>query len=400
MEIKREKGESYISFAQRVTNAVEDGLIGYEEWSTALLGAVRYSAENLRRCYLFTKQLIQNAENDDIEQISDVDKLAEIRAAQDNLIKERKRLQTINLQTQESYRNMARSELMLEQIGDAIKSLEPIRVKRFNYTIPAERTGLLIVADQHYDSNFEVNGLWGETVNIYNKDVFADRMWSLLAKMDADRFDYDVLKVVSLGDALEGLIRMSSLQKLRQPVVKSAIEFAEFMSQWLVEASNRLGVPIEFSIVPGNHSTLRILTQKPEFPEENLEYIIHKFIQLRLKDEQNIKVEPYNDVYFTTIHNENMVFSHGESKDLVELMGHLENLYDVTIDRCYGAHYHSSSTRDVGAGNVGSKQVIRVPSICGVDPYAVKCRKNNRAGAYFAVFDDDGECFNKIYFLN
>ena len=54
----------------------------------------------------------------------------------------------------------------------------------------------------------------------------------------------------------------------------------------------------------------------------------------------------------------------------------------------------------MGAGNVGSKQVIRVPSICGVDPYAVKCRKNNRAGAYFAVFDDDGECFNKIYFLN
>lgn len=42
MGIKRETGESYISFAQRVTNAVEDGLIGYEEWSTALLGGVRY----------------------------------------------------------------------------------------------------------------------------------------------------------------------------------------------------------------------------------------------------------------------------------------------------------------------------------------------------------------------
>ena len=61
MEIKRETGESYISFAQRVTNAVEDGLIGYDEWSTSLLGAVRYSSENLRRCYLFMNQLLQNA---------------------------------------------------------------------------------------------------------------------------------------------------------------------------------------------------------------------------------------------------------------------------------------------------------------------------------------------------
>lgn len=398
--MQRNKDESYLSFAQRATRAVEDGQITYDQWSEALLGAVRYGPENLRRCFQMVKQVLQNAENDEIESTDDKDKLAELLAAQDELIKERKRLQTVNLQTQENYRNLARSELLIEQIGEAIKELEPIEVREFSHTVPTERTGLLIVADQHYDSNFEVNGLYGEVVNVYNKDIFMARMWGLLAKMDADKFDYDMLKVVSLGDALEGLIRMSSLQKLRQPVVKSAIEFAEFMSKWLVEASNRLGVPVEFSIVPGNHSTLRILTQKPEFPEENLEYIIHKFIELRLKDEQNIKVEPYNDVYFTTIYNENMVFSHGESKDLVELMNHLENLYDVTIDRCYGAHFHSSSTKDVGAGNVGAKQVIRVPSICGVDPYAVKCRKNNRAGAYFAVFDRDGECFNKIYFLN
>ena len=398
--MQRNKDETYLSFAQRATRAVEDGQITYDQWSEALLGAVRYGPENLRRCHAFIRQVLQNAENDEIEATDDKDKLAEIRAAQDELIKERKRLQTVNLQTQENYRNIARTELMIEQISEAIKGLEPVVVRRFEHTVPTERTGLLIVADQHYDSNFTVNGIYGEVVNVYNKDIFMARMWSLLAKMDADRFDYDVLKVVSLGDALEGLIRMSSLQKLRQPVVKSAIEFAEFMSQWLVEASNRLGVPIDFSIVPGNHSILRILTQKPEFPEENLEYIIHRFIELRLKDEQNVKVEPYNDVYFTTIYNENMVFSHGESKDLAELMTHLENLYDITIDRCYGAHFHSGGTKDIGVGNVGSKQVVRVPSICGVDPYAVKCRKNNRAGAYFAVFDRDGECFNKTYFLN
>lgn len=387
---------------RQATELLDSKLIDLQEWAARCLGEEyrnMWADEYIRRCSVFVRHLIRIDDgaqlDDDNEEI-----LQQIKDARLELEKERKKLQTTNLQVQENYRNLARSELMIEQIGDAIKSLDPVEAKRFEYTTPYERTGLLVVADQHYDSNFKVDGLWGETVNVYNKEIFANRMWSLLAKMDADRFDYDMLQVVSCGDALEGLIRMSSLQKLRQPVVKSAIEFAEFMCQWLIEASERLAVPIKFAIVPGNHSTLRILTQKPEFPEENLEYIIHKFIELRLKDEENIKVEPYNDVYFTTIYNENMVFTHGESKDVVELMRHLENLYDVTIDRCYAAHYHSSSTKDVGVGNVGSKQTIRVPSICGADPYAVKCHKNNRAGAYFAVFDEDGECFNKIYYLS
>ena len=79
---------------------------------------------------------------------------------------------------------------------------------------------------------------------------------------------------------------------------------------------------------------------------------------------------------------------------------YFEDLYNVTIDACYGAHFHSEASKAVGVGNVGSKRVIRVPSICGTDPYARSIQKNNRAGAYFACFDEDGECFNKIYYLN
>jgi hypothetical protein len=387
---------------RQATELLDSKLIDLQEWTARCLGEDYrgvWSEEYLRRCAVFVRNMLNGADDCESDE-KDANILSQLREAKIELEKERKKLQTTGLQIQENYRNLARSELMIEQIGDAIRGLDQIVIKQFEHTNPQQRTALLVVADQHYDSNFKVDGLWGETVNLYNKDVFANRMWSLLAKMDADKFDYDVLKVVSCGDALEGLIRMSSLQKLRQPVVKSTIEFAEFMSQWLVEASNRLGIPVEFAIVPGNHSTLRILTQKPEFPEENLEYIIHKFIEIRLENEENVTVEPYNDVYFTTIYNENMVFTHGENKDISDVIRHLENMYDVTIDRCYAAHYHSSSTKDIGVGNVGAKQIIRVPSICGTDPYAVKCCKNNRAGAYFAVFDEDGECFNKIYYLS
>lgn len=389
---------NYLSKAKIATQNLEDGIIDYQDWAVEVLGDEyrdMYSSEYIRRAAKVFGIFLKNAD----EQY-DGEQLQDILDAKEELIKERKKLQAVNSQAQEYYRSVGRSELLREQIKDGISELEPVEVKQIIHVNPTEKIGLLVIADAHYDSNFTVKGLFGETANVYNKDIFKRRMWNLLAKMDADDLDIDKLKIVFAGDSLEGLIRMSSLTKLRQPVVKSTIEFAEFISQWIVAVHDRLGVPIDIAMIPGNHTICRYLSQKPEFEEENLEYIIHAFVDLRLKDCEDIKVEPYDDVYFTTVFHENLIFAHGETKDLEALMQYFENLYDVTIDACYGAHLHSESSKSVGVGNVGSKRVIRVPSMGGLDPHAKKIQKNNRAGAYFACFDEDGECFNKIYYLN
>ena len=392
---------NYLNKVKIATQNLEDKVIGYQDWAEIVLGQDYrdvYSSEYIRRSAKVFSIFLKNAEK--ANEAESNDELQDILEAKEQLIKERKKLQAVNVQAQEYYRTAGRNELLVEQIKEAIANLEPVKVKNIIHVNPSEKVGVLVIADAHYDSNYTMQGLFGETVNVYNKDVFKTRMWNLLAKIDADDIDIDKLKVVFCGDDLEGLIRASSLVKLRQPVVKSAIEFAEFISQWLVAVKDRLGVPIDVAIVPGNHTICRYLSQKPEFPEENLEYIIHAFVDLRLKDCDDIKVEPYDDVYFTTVFNENLIFAHGETKDLESLMRYFEDLYNVTIDACYGAHYHSESSKAVGVGNVGSKRVIRVPSICGTDPYARTIQKNNRAGAYFACFDEDGECFNKIYYLN
>lgn len=392
--------KNYLSLVKSASNSLESGKIDYSEWAKAVIGEELYSQENLRRCYMFFSKFLDHLEDEEMESINDVDKYNEIMDAKEELIKERKKLQTVNVQAQEYYRERARSELLVEQIQDAVKALKPFEVKEIIHTKPIEKVAVLTIADAHYDSNFEINGLFGEKVNVYNKETFKTRMWNLLGKIEADDFDFDKIKVVSMGDCLEGLIRASSLKKLRQPVVESVVEFAEFMSTWLVALQNRLEVPVEFALVPGNHSICRFLSQKPEFQDENLEYIIHAFIKLRLEDCKDIKIEPYNDVYFTTVFNENLVFSHGETKDLESIMNYLENLYDITIDACYGAHFHSESSKSVGVGNIGSRRVVRVPSIVGTDTYARQILKHNRAGAYFAIFDEDGEDLSKIYYLN
>lgn len=398
--ITRQTNESFISLCLRATHALKQKEISYQEWINIVAGSVMYSDETLRRISNVFDKFLNMLVDEELSTIQNQELKDFVLQQQQQLVLEKKKIQTENVQLQEQYRNLARTELLYEQITNAIAELEPIQVKQFQYTKPVERTGLLCLADQHFDSNFEIKGVFGEVVNSYNKDIFYARMWNLLAKMDADRFDYDKLVIVCMGDCVEGLIRMTSLQKLRQPVVKSVVQFAEFMSQWLKETSDRLGIPIDFAMVGGNHGVSRFLTQKPEFKEENLEYIIHAFIKLRLENEPNINIIDYDDVYFTAIHNTNILFAHGENSDLESLMTYCENLYQITIDRCYGAHFHNESVKSIGVADVGSRMVIRVPSICGTDTYAKSIRKHNRAGCYFAVFSDDGEEFNKIYYLN
>jgi len=343
---------------------------------------------------------MEKLNTEEIKQLNGGKRVEEIRKAQDELIKERKRLQTVNLEAQEYYRFVGRNELFNEQILEAIKELKPIEIKNFKHTSPVEKVGLLVVSDQHYDSTFELKGHFGEGLNKYDKEVYKNRMWNLLAQMEADNFDYDKLLVVSCGDALEGMLRMTSLQKLRTPVVKATIEFAAFMSQWLEVASERLAVPIDFEIIGGNHDIIRSLVSKPEFPDENLAVIIHEFIRLRLINSKNVKVEPYADVFFTTLFGSNLLFAHGECGNLEDLANYYEELYKIDIDAIYAGHLHRNESKAIGVGNLGDREVIRVGSICGLDPYGKSIHKNGRASVHFDVFSDNGKELSKKYFLN
>lgn len=399
--MERQETQSYLAFVEEATKALQNDEISYTEWCKAIVGEKIYSDETLRRCAVLFGEFLEQLDKDEIKTLNDENRVNRLTELKEEIIKEKKKLSDVNREAQEYYRSRSRTELLAEQIKEAVAQLKPVKVIKITHIKPTERVGLLTIADAHYDSNFSLNGLFGETVNEYSKETFCTRMWNLLAKIDADEYKFDKLKIVSMGDCLENLLRVTSLTKLRQPVVKSAIEYAEFLTEWMLALQERLQVPVDFALVPGNHGRLRFLSQRGDsFPDENIEYIVYEFIKLRLQDCPNINVEPYGDVYFTTVFNENLVFAHGETKDLQELMEYFENLYNVSIDACYGAHYHSESSKAVGVGNVGSKRIIRVPSMCGTDTFAKTLLKHNRAGAYFALFSEDGEEMNKIYYLN
>lgn len=397
--MERRSDESYISFVDRVSQSLADGLITYEEWSENVLDEVLYSEENLRRCYQFFSKFLDKLDKEEVKELNGDKRVQEIQKAQSDLIKERKRLQTVNSELQETYRYLGRNELLNERIVEAINNLSPIEVKRFKTSYPSVATGLCLISDLHYGSNYEVKGLFGEVVNKYSEEICRNRLWELISKIEADCMEYDDILVGCLGDVIENILRPTSLAKLRKPVVDTVIEVSELLSQWLVELHNRTGKPIKFCMVGGNHDIQRLLGEKPQFDEENYAKLILKYIELRIGEQEQIKIEPYSDACFQTLYNNNILLVHG-TNDLASIVDYYEDSSNVSIDCVYAGHLHNpdSKTLSIG-GNLGDKEAIRVGSICGSDTFSKKMLKSARPSAYFAIYNEDGKGWTRNYYL-
>lgn len=399
MKIERKGDESYLSFVERATSALSDGLIDYQQWGRAVVGEDLYSEENTRRIAKFFSQFIQNLENDEIEQIDDKDKVDKIKKAIEELKAERIKIQTANLEYNANARAEARGNLFQERIVEAINRLDPVKVKHVEVTPSNGQIGLLCLSDFHAGSTYEVKGLYGEIVNKYDFEIMKNRLWRLIGLIEADDIVIDKLIVANLGDFFENILRFSSLAKLREPVVDTVIRFSEFMSQWFVELQKRLGVPVEVVTVGGNHDIQRILGQQPQLEEENLGKIVVEFLKLRLCQCPDIQVDDYTDVAIKTIGPINVMFTHGEDKDLATTIEYFSNLYNVDAEEIYAGHLHRPESKGIGISEIGNRMIYRVGSICGCDPFAKRIRQASRPSVYFAVYSEDGHGWSRDYIL-
>ncbi len=399
MKIERKGDESYLSFVERATSALSDGLIDYQQWGRAIVGDDLYSEENTRRIAKFFSQFIQNLEDDEIRMIDDEDRLVKIKKAMQDLKAERIKIQTANLEYNANARAEARGDLFQERIVDAIGRLEPVKVKHIELSPVENNIGLLCLSDFHAGSTYEVKGLYGEVVNRYDFGIMKDRLWRLIGMIEADDIVIDKLIVANLGDFFENILRMSSLTKLREPVIDTVIKFSEFMAYWLIELHDRLNVPIEVVTVGGNHDISRILGQQPQLEEENLGKIVVEFLKLRLAQCVDIQVDDYTDVAVKTIGPVNVMFTHGEDKDLSTTIEYFSNLYNVDADEIFAGHLHRPESRGIGITDIGNRAFYRVGSICGIDPFAKRIRQASRPSAYFAIYGEDGHSWSKNYIL-
>jgi hypothetical protein len=404
-KMDRKKNESYLSFSKRVTRALSNKTISYKEWAKSLLNENIYGEENTRRCFVFFEKFLSILENDEINNIQDENKLQEILIAKKELEKERKKIQTINLEYNQYVRDISRFELFNEKIKEAIDNMPALI---FSNTIQdkfnSKQTAVLCISDAHNGAEINMQTVFNEPINIYSPDILKKRLNKLADTVIKDyknNFNYKKLIVFDLGDGIQNILRLSDIAKLKTGVIDSVLQYAEMISQFLNKIQNELNIQIEFSCLGGNHSELRLISTGRNWESENLGKVIREFIALRLKDNQNIKVDPYSDFSFKQIEGINILAIHGDdSKKNINEISYWEQYHNITIDILLMGHFHHQEQISLGYSPTGDKEIIIVPSLIGIDEFSRKNRKLARAGAKFILFEDNNKTWEKVIYLN
>ncbi len=316
------------------------------------------------------------------------------------LQKERYKFQAEKLEFNKWMREDAREELFVEKLIDAIRSsktdcsnIRPLPVER------KHKEHCLLFADTHFGKEFQIFGLHNEIINEYNPEIFYSRMEVILA----EALDYissenvTFLKVINLGDTLDGFIRHSQLWSLRFGVVDSAVIYGKYMADWFKRLSEKTFV--EYHSTTGNHGELRLLDgRKGEHLHENIENIVNEIISIRNESNPNFKfISNKTGFVFTNVAGYNLLGIHGEVKDATQALKDFSDIYDVKIDIIATGHKHHGNLVNCGY----RKQAIGIGSIVGSDDFSMKIRKQADATANIITFESGkGKVNDRTIVLN
>lgn len=288
-------------------------------------------------------------------------------------------------------REEARDELIVEKITEAIAKLPPLPTPAAVFTndrgmMPDSQSCVVAFGDAHYGAELEIKGLYGEIINEYNPEIFEERMnhllWATIQFIEKQNFKE--VYVFDLGDSIDGVIRVGQLMKLRYGVVESSIKYADYLAMWLTELSRHCQV--HFQMTGGNHSQIRHLgAKKGSFEDDNMSKVILEFLKVRLKDNPNIDIKVNETgMIFDTIQCYNVLGYHGESKDLEATIKDFSQIYKTEIDILLAGHLHHSFSETVGV----CQDVMRTPSIIGIDDFSMKLHKTSNPGATIFVIEN------------
>lgn len=317
---------------------------------------------------------------------TDDESMKKIAELQEEVKKERMKLQTLNLERNRIDRNEARHELYYELIGSVVDTLplpdfKPITDEKF------ETSYLLCFGDCHYGADFKCKN------NEYSPAIFKER----LKKLAGDTIEFvknknlSKLQILTTGDDLQGILRMTDLQLNDTNVVKSLVEFCRLMAMFLNEIS--VYCKVEYYAVPqANHTQIRPIGSKAnELAGEDLEYIIGHYISDLCGDNNRITVTLANeDEDFTKIPvwNFNVYAMHGHTiKNVNNAIRDLSILNREFIDYLILGHYHGGKEFVNNDAATIDTETIIVPSFIGGDPYSESLFKSSKSSAQILGFN-------------
>lgn len=394
VNLKKEDNENTNEYIWRMCDYKDKGLLdlNWEQVGELINKELFGSDEELyrtssayRKPYQYAKDFYDDVFKkrmylDDNEAIKKMDDLKR------DIQKERIKLNTTRVEYNKWLRENARDELIIEEICKSISNLSPLEKPTYIQNKYSTKEYCLVFGDEHYGTEFELTDLLGNIINSYSPEIFEKRMWDLFYQVIdiIKKEDINTLNVYSMGDFSDGCLRVSQLMKLRYGVIDGTIKYANFISNWLNELTKY--VRIRFQMTDGNHTELRMLGQpKGTFVEDNMGKIVKEFIKIRLEDNNNFTfIENPTGYIYDNLAGNIILGIHGETRSLEKTLKDLSAIYNTQIKYLFAGHLHHSKLEEIGINS----EVINIPSIIGVDPYALSLNKASNASAKLFIFEE------------
>lgn len=301
--------------------------------------------------------------------------------------KEKIKLQTLNTERNRIDRAEARQTLYYEQVGNAVTALPWPEFKPLQASADDNMSYLLTLADLHYGAEFVSQN------NEYSREICKQRLEYLVGKVQqfVETHQVQTLYVLSLGDDIQGILRLSDLKLNDTTIVKCVVEISRLIAQFLNEISAFVQVEY-YHCGCSNHTQIRPLGAKAnELGDEDMEYIIGHYIQDLLICNDRVKVSLANE-------NEKFIRLNIPYCEVVAMHGHGIKSYknalkDITnwlgeqIDYLILGHLHSGQEIPNNECSTLDTEILVSPSFCGSDPYSDSLFKGNKAAVKIYGFN-------------
>lgn len=388
MDFSIHENETEREYIWRVGKYVSEGKITWKELANIINEKWRDSEEEYRDESAYRKpfQSAKSYYEDVFSKMISNEYSDNIAEQKRELEIERQKLYATKAEYTRSIRQQSRFELFYENIAKELITIEPPRFKTRSY-IHNNKCSVLTFCDIHAGAVFKNN------TNNYSFNEITRRFEVLLSYMNDYVYKNDIsrLKVIGIGDDIQGILRLTDLQINESSVVEATVFVAKTISHFLNELSSVCD--IEYYHVPSsNHSQLRpIGTKASELANEDVEYIIGNYIKDVLSENSAITVVTNfgNDYIEVPIFNFNVLATHGHRiKNIENYVKNISFKNRKFYDTIIVAHFHSGKEIVVGEGKNNDVEVLVCPSFIGTCPYADSLLLGAKASCKIFVFDE------------
>lgn len=301
------------------------------------------------------------------------------------LQKERNKLYATKTEYSRQVRQQSRFELFYENVANEVSLYE---VPKFRYvdTLNQKNEYILSIADIHAGANFttETNKYSLEEVTKRFEKLYDDVVHFVLDKNISN------LKILCMGDDIQGILRLSDLQLNESSVVEATVFVAKTIARFLNDLSEYCFIDY-YHCPTSNHSQIRPLgTKASEIASEDVEYIICNYIKDVLAN--NPRITPHMNFGYEYIEipifDFKTIAMHGHTINnidnaLKDLTYHKKTFYTTV----FLAHYHAAKIGTVGEMSDTDCEVIICPSFIGSCPYSEKLMKGAKPSCCIYGYD-------------